>query len=164
MQCVKIYGGGGRYEEVQLPRSDRVFATAPLPVSVRIGYPLVMKRVVPTALPRGPDTDNRHATWLMIDPETGFAPPEWQGGIGSVHVARPDGQPLTSDTLAGITDYVSDILNAFGDDRSVRGYYHRAKLDRYLARHRKMQMDYQAALRDPEYLAEVRELQASRAG
>lgn len=109
-----------------------------------------MARLIPN-LPRGRDTDNQHATWLMIDPGSGFAPPAWQGGIGSVHVARPDRSPLTTEILAGIVDYVSDILDAFGERDPapiVRRYYDRARLDRYLVQHKKMQVDYQAAVRD----------------
>lgn len=153
IQCVKIYGnadGGGRYEDVHLPFSHKIFQSTPLPISLKFGYPLVMDVIIPH-LPRGQETDNQHATWLMIDPVTGFAPPAWQGGIGSVHVARPDRAPLTSDTLAAITDYVSDILDAFGERNPrpiVQRYFDRARLDRYFVSHRKMQSDYQDALKN----------------
>lgn len=151
--CVKLYGqagGGSRYEDVHIPFSHHVFQTAPLPISLRFGYPLVMARLDHN-LPRGIETDNQHATWLQIDPVSGFAPPAWQGGIGTVYVARADRTALTVQILAGITDYVSDILDAFGEmdpGAIVRRYYDRARLDRYLVQHRKMQMDYQAAVRD----------------
>lgn len=151
--CVKLYGqpfGGSRYEAAHIPFSHHVFQTTPLPISLKFGYPLVMERLDHN-LPRGMETDNQHATWLKIDPVSGFAPPAWQGGIGTVHVARPDRTPLTVEVLAGITDYVSDILDAFGemDPGSIaRRFYDRTRLDRYLVQHKKMQMDYQAALRD----------------
>ncbi|MCJ1429496.1 hypothetical protein MMC29_007411 [Sticta canariensis] len=151
--CVKLYGqacGGSRYEDVHIPFSHHVFQTAPLPISLKFGYPLVMERLVQN-LPRGMETDNQHATWLKIDPVSGFAPPAWQGGVGTVYVARPDRTPLTVEILAGITDYVSDILDAFGemDPGSIaRRYYDRTRLDRYLVQHQKMQMDYRAAVRD----------------
>lgn len=151
IRCVKIYSqgdGGGRYEDVRLPFSHQMFQSDPLPVSLKFGYPLVMQRLVPN-LPRGQETDNQHATWLMIDPVTGFAPPQWQGGIGSVHVGRADRKPLTTEILAGITDYVSDILDQFGQEDAwqiVRRYYDRARLERYLVQHKNVQIEYQAAL------------------
>ena len=51
----------------------------------------------------------------MIDPATGFQPTEWQGGLGNVIVARADGKPLETKTLGATTDYISDILDAFGN-------------------------------------------------
>lgn len=135
---MKIYGGGGggggRYEDVHLSSSHPVFQTDPLPISVQLGYPLVMHRIVPN-LARGVETDNVHATWLMIDPVSGFAPAAWQGGIGSVYVARPDRTPLTQAVLLGITDWLSFILDAFGEmppEKIARIYYGKANLGRYL--------------------------------
>jgi hypothetical protein len=95
-------------------------------------------------LPRGPQTDNQHATWLNMDPESGFAPPEWQGGIGSVIVANGDGTPLNYETLGAIVDYVSDILDAFGDGEVPRRKYNRRTLDQFLEQHLEMQRNYKA--------------------
>lgn len=66
-------------------------------------------------------------------------------------VARPDREPLSHVVLAGITDYISDILDAFGEENPqprVRSHYNRARLDRYLVQHEKMQMDYLEAMRN----------------
>ena len=147
--CVTLYGqtcGGSRYSATHLPSSHPIFQTSPLPISLRIGYPLVMARLHHN-LPPGIETDNQHATWLHIDPVSGFAPPAWQAGIGTVHVARPDGSPLTVETLAGITDYVSDILDASGEG-VARRYYDRKRLEGFLQRHGKMQREYRAAVRE----------------
>lgn len=80
--------------------------------------------------------ENVHTTWLMIDPGHGFAPPEWQSVIGGSLVARADKRSLDVQTLAAITDHVSDIMDAYGDgmDGSVvaEKYYSRAKLYRFL--------------------------------
>lgn len=87
----------------------------------------------------------------MIDPVSGFAPPEWQNSIGSVYVARSDRKPLTSEILAAITDYVGEMLDVFGEENPepiVRRYYDKARLERYFVQHKKMRSDYQAALRD----------------
>lgn len=102
---------------------------------MKFGYPLVMARLVEN-LPRGAGTDNQHATWLNIDPQSGFAPDKWQGGIGTVIVAAADGKPLSVDTLGAIVDYVSVILDVFGDEGRVPTHkYSRPALDGFLARH-----------------------------
>ena len=71
--CVKMlsHGEDKRYEAVTLPSADPIFTLEPLPVTVRIGYPLVMKGTH-FNLERKPDTDNQHATWLNINPSTGW--------------------------------------------------------------------------------------------
>jgi hypothetical protein len=140
--CVKIFGfdsGGGRYEDVTIPSTDSIFSNSPLPVTVKFGYPLVMKRLYD-----GRD-DNQHATWLAINPISGFAPPEWQNSIGSVIVANADRTPLSLKTLAAITDYISDILDQFGEDRpNVKRFYNRGRLDEYIREHVEMQERFQA--------------------
>jgi MYND finger len=156
--CVKIlsHGEGRRYEAITLPSTDPIFTSEPLPVTVRFGYPLVMKRTH-FNLGRKPDTDNQHATWLNIDPNTGWAADKWQHSIGSVIVANPDRTPLKVATLAAITDYISEILDEFGEGgpESVKKKYYgqrrRELLDKYIVRHEKMQADYQTSLN--EYLA-----------
>jgi hypothetical protein len=103
-------------------------------------------------LQRSPATDNQHATWLNINPNTGFAPDIWQHSIGNVIVANLDRSPLAGSRLAAITDYVSDILDEFGNGgpESVRRKYysrqHRERLDEYIVRHEQMQANYQASM------------------
>ena len=141
---------GGRYSRHGALLSDPIFSTTPVPISVAIGYPLLVQRVekvrddwVPRTWQGGANEDNQHATWLMIDPVTGFAPAEWQGGVGNVIVARADGEMLDTGTLAAITDYVSDILDAFGDGAGAAlKYYNRGRLDKFIADHGKMQGQY----------------------
>jgi hypothetical protein len=78
---------------------------------------------------------------LNINPNTGWAPDVWQHSIGDVIVANPDRSPLAVHTLAAITDYVSDILDEFGEvgPESVRRKYYgrrnRELLDEYIVRH-----------------------------
>lgn len=111
-----------------------------MPISLKIGYPLLVYR---DGVARG---GNQHATWLMIDPESGFAPAGWQGGVGDVIVARADGEGLDVKTLGAVTDYISDILDAFGDGGvgAVRKFYDRARLDRFIADHLRMQEEFKA--------------------
>lgn len=162
IRCVKLYGqstGGSAYEDIHLPSSHPVFENDPVPISLKIGYPLVIERIEPYKyLPRNPETDNQHATWLMIDPVTGFAPGTWRGGIGSVYVASPDQKPLTQAILAAIVDYVSDILDAFGGVNpgpNVQSHYDKARLEQYLVQHQEMQIDH------PDNLEEWNKLLAS---
>ena len=139
--------GGVRYSDFAIPRDHYIFSpptSAVVPISAAIGFPLLVQRPVKVS-ERGPAGDNPHATWLMIDPGTGFAPAEWQGRVGNVIVARPGGEALDMATLGAITDYVSDILDTFGDGGgAARKYYNRGRLDKFIADHLKMQEDYQA--------------------
>ena len=133
-----------RYSKFEIPREHVIFNTSPVPISQKIGFPLLMLRPSKGS-ERGPLGDNQHAAWLMIDPVTGLAPTEWQGRVGNVIVARPDGEPLDTATLGAITDYISDILDAFGDEVGVaRKYYNRGQLDKFIADHLKMQEEFKA--------------------
>ncbi|KAG4437318.1 hypothetical protein IFR05_007214 [Cadophora sp. M221] len=114
----------------------------PLPITAKCGHPLVMFREV-EGLQQGSGTDNQHATWLNIDPKSGFAPPNWQGGIGTVVVAAADGKPLSVPVLAAITDYVSEILDAFGDGKAPSTRYSKARLESFIVRHMGMQAEFQ---------------------
>ena len=137
-----VADGGVRYSEFLVPREDPIFKTTLVPVSQKIGFPLLVQRPEKKSV-RGPPGDNPHATWLMINPATGFAPADWQSGVGNVIVARADGKALETATLGAITDYVSDIMEAFGDGVEVaQGYYNRGRLDKYIADHLKMQLDF----------------------
>jgi len=147
IHCVRIFcpgDGGLRYADATAPRDHPMFSIPPVPISQKIGFPLIVQRPSPHP-PRGQASNNQHATWLMIDPTSGFAPSEWQGGIGTVIVARADMEPLDTSTLGAITDYVSDILDAFGDGLGrAQKYYNRQKLDEFIVDHLKMQQDFQA--------------------
>ena len=135
---------GGRYSALLLPHGDPIFETTPVPISQRIGFPLVMKRTETAAAGRSLE-DNPHATWLMIDPTTGFAPAKWQSGVGNVIVARADGKALETATLGAITDYISDIMEAFGDGaEAAQRYYNRDRLDKYIASHLKLQENFKS--------------------
>ncbi|TVY48573.1 hypothetical protein LCER1_G008238 [Lachnellula cervina] len=133
--CILITASPTSYAKTTLPPTHPVFATRALPITAKFGYPLVMARLKEN-LPQGHATDNPHATWLNIDPVTGFAPPSWQGGLGDVVVARANGTPLDVGTLSAITDYVSSILDWFGEGKGApKRMYSRASLDAYMREH-----------------------------
>ena len=145
VKVVKIHaklGGGGHYSSFSVPREDPIFNTKPVSILLKIAFPLLVWR--PTSeSERGPLTDNQHATWLMIDPTTGFAPAEWQSVVGNALVAKADGESLETDTLGAITDYISDILDAFGNGvGAAQKYYKKDRLDKYIADHLKMQQQF----------------------
>ncbi|KAI4283086.1 MAG: hypothetical protein L6R38_002439 [Xanthoria sp. 2 TBL-2021] len=130
-------GGASGYQKATIPFNDDIFNQAPTPISQSIGFPLILRRTKPVSenSARSANDDNAHATWLMIDPGHGFAPPEWQSGVGDVLVVRADRKPLDIAMLAAVTDYVSNILDAFGDgmegDEVGRKYYQRERLVRF---------------------------------
>jgi hypothetical protein len=77
------------WDVVQIPADHPVFRGAPLPVAVRLEVPLVMVREGTRSDERA-DLDCQIATFLAIDPTSGFAPPRWQSHVGTVIVARQD--------------------------------------------------------------------------
>ncbi len=136
--------GGGRYSALLTPRQDPIFKSTAVPISQKIGFPLLVQRQQEKSV-RGPLGDNPHATWLMIDPATGFAPAEWQSGLGNVVIARADGKALETATLGAITDYISDIMEAFENGvGAAQRYYNRERLDKYIADHLKMQQEFKS--------------------
>lgn len=144
IKCVML----PQYKEVTVQPGDDIFNTGAAPITQKFGFPLLLRRT------EANKNDNIHATWLMISPDNGIAPPEWQSGVGDCLVARADKKPLDYSTLAAITDYVSDIMNAFSDepDRSViqREFYNRKMLDKFIRRHLEMQQDYKAMQSNPD--------------
>ena len=150
VDCVLMQsvGDGRCYKKVLLPPDDPIFTSPVLPVTEKFGYPLVMRRMQ-NRLARGVDTDNQHATWLNINPITGWAPDIWQHSVGSVIVAHPNKVPLKVARLAAVVDYVSDILDDFGEwgpEYVARKYYGpngRRRLDKFLIEHERMQEAYE---------------------
>ena len=162
--CVMIQANHRGYRDINLPSTDPIFTSEPIPVTVQFGYPLVMKRTQ-FGLQRSPATDNQHATWLNINPSTGWAPDPWQHSIGNVIVANANKSPLTVDVLSAIVDYVSEILDEFGEGRGSdvrRKFYNRRRLDDYITRHGQSTSDYQAQLKEIQEKVRTGELKWDR--
>ena len=51
--------------------------------------------------------DCHPATWLQIDPNTGWAPPVWQNWVGSTLLYRSDGADFTADDFSLAFEYVA---------------------------------------------------------
>ncbi|KAJ6587146.1 hypothetical protein DFH09DRAFT_869407, partial [Mycena vulgaris] len=104
------------------------------PVSAQVGLPIVIYRHLqedPLSMDRDPGLDNQRATFLMIDPESGFAPPQWQMCVGSVTVMRQDGKPLTRQSIETIWMYHDHLLDLFGDGAVPRRVMTREGFVRY---------------------------------
>ena len=98
---------GTCWKEVVIPRKHSCFKrdvhlsqlrcrsrTATLsPLLHKCGELLTIQRVERPHARERASMDNQLATYLMIDTESGFAPPEWQSGIGDVYLYRAGGPP-----------------------------------------------------------------------
>ncbi|KAJ7099461.1 hypothetical protein B0H15DRAFT_547601 [Mycena belliarum] len=124
--------GRGTFNATTVAQNDPIFDLSPLPVSTRIDCPLVMRRTGTTSPDRA-DLDCQIATFLAIDPRSGFAPPEWQSHIGSVIVARKDKKPLSVHHLEGFWMYNDAILDEFSENGEINesDWYSRVKFERW---------------------------------
>ncbi|KAF7360434.1 MYND-type domain-containing protein [Mycena venus] len=109
----------GIFHEIDLDATHPIHTQGIVcPVSAQVGLPIVIYRHLkedPLEMRRDPGLDNQRATYLMIAPESGFAPPEWQMCVGSVTVMRKDGKPLTRESIETIWMYHDHLLDLFGD-------------------------------------------------
>lgn len=120
------------------------------PVVNMLGVPLAIKKVSAcqcqqcvgcTATQDVPA--NQIATRLAIEPQTGRAPFRWAGSgtnhLGTVWVARTDGQAFTSKEYAILDEYIfNNIFDVWGldppdRDRMLPSVYNRQAYSRYFA-------------------------------
>jgi hypothetical protein len=73
-----------------------------------LGLPLAVVR-------SGGGGDNQMITYLMIDPVSGFAPAQWQSEVGPCTVVRWDGGDYTAEDHSYLHDYLSMLLDMWGD-------------------------------------------------
>ncbi|KAF8190349.1 hypothetical protein K438DRAFT_1971220 [Mycena galopus ATCC 62051] len=115
----EIQFGPGIFNDIDLDASHPIHTQGIVcPVSAQVGLPIIMYRhLKEDPLRMNPDSglDNQRATYLMIDPVSGFAPPQWQSCVGSVTVMRKDGKPLTKQAIETIWMYHDHVLDLFGD-------------------------------------------------
>ncbi|KAJ7640878.1 hypothetical protein DFH06DRAFT_1215498 [Mycena polygramma] len=115
------------------------------PVSAKVGLPIVIYRHLkenPLSMRRDPGLDNQKATFLMIDPVSGFAPPEWQMCVGSVTVMRKDGKPLTQESMETIWMYHDHLLDLFGDGTPPTRTMTSDGFKRYCAKYKEEVLSY----------------------
>lgn len=110
-------GRGRSIDNVHWPRSVLESSSCPstvCPISVRLGFPLRIARVLPRSkLTDRAHYDNQWVTWMMIDSNSGFAPPKWQSNIGSVVVWRQNGLPISADDMCLLNDFLSRLLDLY---------------------------------------------------
>ncbi|KAG9015997.1 hypothetical protein FRB90_003888, partial [Tulasnella sp. 427] len=98
VKAVHLKGGWNKpfnAEDAEIPNDHELFAVKGLtkrisPISQLVGVPIIIWRIRkdnPMSHLYSQERehlDNSSVTWLMIDPWTGWAPPQWQQGIGPV--------------------------------------------------------------------------------
>jgi hypothetical protein len=143
VETVRIACDGERTKFLQtllFPRQHPMFsAPGNAPVPALLGMPLTVKQVPPVnTLGERADYDNRFATFLMVAPVSGFAPPEWQSYVGPVHVWRPGGEHLSIRDVDVLYDYIYGTLMDLYSERALKPAQHlvpaalrRARLERF---------------------------------
>lgn len=109
--CVKGSPRPCSMSATRLLKCDPRIAATPYvsPVCLLLGLPFALIR---TDYPRG---DNQFATYIMIQPDSGFALPMWQQDAGEVILVRKDLQDTTVNHAWDLWDYFNVVLDAWGD-------------------------------------------------
>ncbi|EFJ31159.1 hypothetical protein SELMODRAFT_408655 [Selaginella moellendorffii] len=124
IQCVRVFCKRGpglvSSEAVVLNTSHPIFSSAPVsPVSKLIKLPLRVFQVDPLPNPLGHPLrglyENQGITYLMIQPDSGFAPLEYQDGVGTAVVARDDRKPLYEKHLEAVLMFLSHLLDLYSE-------------------------------------------------
>ena len=84
-----------------LPADHPVFSQPVPPVPGLIGVLLVLYRVG-TRSTNPAELNNQIATYISIDDESGFVPPEWQSYVGTVIAVCKDRKLLPLQHLEGV--------------------------------------------------------------
>ncbi|KJZ69459.1 hypothetical protein HIM_11142 [Hirsutella minnesotensis 3608] len=114
-----------------IPANHNVFSQSAPSVPALIELPLVLYRTG-TQSANEADLDNQIATYLNIDADSGFAPPEWQSQVGTVVVARKDRKPFYPQHLEGVWMFCDHILDLFGEgDGPPRWLYSRQAFEKW---------------------------------
>ncbi|KFA68155.1 hypothetical protein S40285_10673 [Stachybotrys chlorohalonatus IBT 40285] len=126
--------GLSQWSSITIPADHPVFWQPVPPLAQRLNIPIAIHREG-TKSPNRADLDNQIATYLAIDPESGFAPLSWQSGVGTVIVARKDRKPFLLQHLEVRFDYTANILDRFGDgDGPPLSMYNWQAFDRWWKR------------------------------
>ncbi|OQE40079.1 hypothetical protein PENCOP_c006G08613 [Penicillium coprophilum] len=132
VRCKGDYGSLWRI--VTIPSNHAIFNNPVPPVPALLDFPIVVHQLglfntgIPGCL------DNQSITYIHIDPKTGFAPPEWQSGVGSVIVARKDKKDLPLEHYETIWMYCDRILDYSGNGiGEPECWYNRKEFERWFA-------------------------------
>lgn len=131
----KAHTEGKPFEVWEISIEHPIFQSKPIPISDKIGFPLLVYKEG-TVYPERQPLDNQIATYLNIDLESGFAPPEWQSHVGTILVARPDKKDLITQHVEAIWMYCDLILDRFGDGEVPTEMYNREAFERWFKNYR----------------------------
>lgn len=140
-QCVVVKHDISDARAVLLSADDlAVRESVPSPVMAMLGIPIRVHRrlrVAPSAMLRTASLDNQVATYLMIEPSSGFAPAFWQSNVGEVVISRGDGRALEEEHVYALWEFFCQMLDAYGEGPGGREAVARMKtrpwFDRWLA-------------------------------
>lgn len=117
IQGVKISCDGelkqGKFIPVDVPLDHPIFTTSKGPdIPKKIGLDIRIHQYPPHPALRNTtgSLDNQVVTFLHLDanphsPSWGWAPPEWQSGVGSVLLVRADRKPISPRQVEILTEY-----------------------------------------------------------
>ena len=114
------------------------------PLLHKCGVRLALQRVERPHARDRTSMQNQLATFLMLDTDTGFAPPHWQDGIGDVYIYRAPGVDegmggaelhLDMDEVGFMWEYVSGELASGEYVRRASAARYQAGLERYRSQH-----------------------------
>ncbi|CAI7656689.1 unnamed protein product [Penicillium pancosmium] len=103
-------------EATTIPTDHAVFNNTVPPVAALPDFPIVIHRLVTRDNGEFGNLDNQAITYLNVEAKSGFAPPRWQSGIGSVIVARKDRKDLSPEHYEAIWMYHDHLLDDFGEE------------------------------------------------
>lgn len=123
INCDGMISKSGLLQTVALPRNGKGLfdgvdpKKGTCPVLALAGVPCVLRRLDGAA--EGCSTkahfDNQWSTFFMIEPVSGFAPPDWQDYVGPTIMYKADGSNLTEDDVMVLNDCVSTMLDRYAD-------------------------------------------------
>ena len=128
-----IGDNGPSWSATTIPSDHPVFNNTVPPVPALLDFPIAIHRLGTPSNGAYDCLDNQAITYLNIEPESGFAPPQWQSGIGSVIVARKDKRDLSPEHYEAIWMYCDYILEYFGDGSAPKHLYNRQAFERWFA-------------------------------
>ncbi len=87
------------------------------PVPTLLGIPLMAKPIRP--YPGGSFPDSQPAVFMMVNPDNGLSPMNWQLGPhcnrGMIGFGRKDGQPFTCKQWADLHSYIYDLMDLYSE-------------------------------------------------
>lgn len=119
---------GKKYEAVELPMINGIGKCSIPPLSVKVGMKLELTKVPPpeSATVESYRFQNQEITFLYLnsDPKSeqwGWAPLHWQDDVGSVIVARADGEDLDPSHAAALCQFGMNTMQPLFEDSMGAG-------------------------------------------